>query len=376
MLLRGVQIEGETGLVGANIGGSLECDGSSFTLAGEKALNADRLQVQGSGSLSGVKVEGEARFLGAKLGGDFTCIHGRFSNGALSALSADMLTTSGSVSLMHATVIGEVRFVGARLDGNFVFDYGEFINDQGRAVNLDGVRIDGAMSWRKVKKVLGLVDLAAASAAELVDDVSDWPSRKGDLILTRFHYEAMTGGSVDGAERLRWLALQDPGRFGDNFWPQPYEHCAKVLPEMGHREAAREILIEKERLQREAQRKKAQGVLARVWRSFREEIYRATVRYSYAPLRTLWLIGAIILAGWAVFDQASEADAILPNNAFVLRAPEWVLCGMPAFSRIFLPSQQKIVSGCARSGEEPARLFRASTGGAQLSKVQPGRLLH
>ena len=136
---------------------------------------------------------------------------------------------------------------------------------------------------------------------------------------------------------------------------------------MGHREAAREILIEKERLQR----KKAQGVSPLAWRAFCDEIYRATVRYGYAPLRTLWLIGAIILPGWAVFDQASEADAILPNNAFVLRAPEWVLCGMPASSRIFLPSQQKIASGRARSGESQRDCFERQPEALSFLRFNP-----
>ena len=61
---------------------------------------------------------------------------------------------------------------------------------------------------------------------------------------------------------LTWLGRQEPARFGVEFWPQPYEQCAKVLREMGHGGEARKVLIEKERLQRAAARNAVAASLA------------------------------------------------------------------------------------------------------------------
>jgi hypothetical protein len=72
-------------------------------------------------------------------------------------------------------------------------------------------------------------------------------------VLDRCRYGAFTGSApVDALTRLVWLGLQEPARWGIEFWPQPYEQLAKVLREMGHGGDARTVLIEKERLQRKA----------------------------------------------------------------------------------------------------------------------------
>jgi len=76
------------------------------------------------------------------------------------------------------------------------------------------------------------------------------------LLLNRCRYGAFTGGVVTAEGRIKWLSLQDEARWKQDFWPQPWEQCAKVLREMGHREDARAILIEMEKRQRADQRKR------------------------------------------------------------------------------------------------------------------------
>jgi hypothetical protein len=70
------------------------------------------------------------------------------------------------------------------------------------------------------------------------------------LVLDRCRYGAFTGRGVTARERIDWLSRQDPSQFGADFWPQPWEQCAKVLREMGHRSDARLVLIDKEERQR------------------------------------------------------------------------------------------------------------------------------
>jgi hypothetical protein len=79
-LNNGVSAEGEVRLLGAQIGGSLECGGSAFKNPGGDALSADRANVKGSVFLNdGFSAEGEVRLLGAQIGGDVDCSGGKFS---------------------------------------------------------------------------------------------------------------------------------------------------------------------------------------------------------------------------------------------------------------------------------------------------------
>ena len=64
---------------------------------------------------------------------------------------------------------------------------------------------------------------------------------------------------MDAETRLDWLSRQTPERWGEDFWPQPYEQLAAVLGEMGHDEDKRRVLIEKERLSRRARRARARN---------------------------------------------------------------------------------------------------------------------
>ncbi|MGB0499034.1 MAG: hypothetical protein ACPGID_11900, partial [Rubricella sp.] len=82
VFLRGAHVTGEVRLLGAKLGGYLECDGGTFT-AGEsgKAISADGLEAQGYVFLRGAQVRGEVRLPGAKLGGYLECDGGTFTAG-------------------------------------------------------------------------------------------------------------------------------------------------------------------------------------------------------------------------------------------------------------------------------------------------------
>ena len=232
-------------------------------------LSADRLEARGGVFLRSVEATGEVRLLGAKLGGNLSCTGAKFraekdtEGKPAHALSADRLEAVGGVFLSGFEASGEVRLLGAKLGGDLDCEGATFRARTGgdvRALNLVASRVDGALLFRQGATVAGVIDLTAAEFGTINDDARCWPG-KGELVLDRCRYGAVTSGPVDAESRLEWLALQNPARWGEDFWPQPYEQLARVLREMGHGADARTVLVEKERLQRAARRRHWQARL-------------------------------------------------------------------------------------------------------------------
>jgi hypothetical protein len=177
-----------------------------------------------------------------------------------------------------------------------------------------------------VKEIKGVLDLTDAEFRALCDNRTSWPAR-GNLALNRFRYGAFmgTGTPLDAAARIDWLDRQDPARVGQDFWPQPWEQCAKVLREMGHREDARQILIAKEERQRAARRSRTDG-WARYALLLWDTVLAQVTGYGYRPFRALYFLAGLWLYGAFVFGDAARVDSIKPNNPFILRSAEWAYC--------------------------------------------------
>jgi len=136
--------EGEVRLLGAQIGGDLDCSGGVFRNPPQKdvpesgkALNADGINVRGNVFLRrGFTSEGEVRLLGAQIGGDLDCHGGHFKNppkGNLpesgKALYADGVNVRGGVILREGfTAEGEVRFLSAQIGAVLDCSGGKFKN--------------------------------------------------------------------------------------------------------------------------------------------------------------------------------------------------------------------------------------------------------
>jgi len=294
-------------------------------------LNADRLRAEGDVFLRGVEATGEVQLPGAKLDGDLDCDGARFAAGDRGyALVADSLHAKGHVFLRGVKATGELRLPGAKLGRDLVCEGARLMaGKSGKALNAYSAEIEGALYLLRGARIDGVLDLAAARMGGLYDDEESWP-KPGNLILNRCQYGAFTSpGSVTLAARIRWLDLQDSARWGEDFWPQPWEHCANVLREMGHAEAARQVLIAKEvrqRADRRRRRREDGRYLTASWRWFWDTVLRFSVRYGHQPLFAfLWLM-MLWAAGVGIFGYAAATDAIKPNNAFVLRSAEWVTC--------------------------------------------------
>ncbi len=293
-------------------------------------LSADRLETRGGFYLRRSEVAGEVRMLGAQIGGDLSCIDAKVTNPGGRALSIDRAEVTGNLFLRGAEVTGEVRLLGARIGGDLDCVSAKITNAGGWALNADGVKVAGSFFLGKRAKIDGLLDLARVELGAIADDPACWPEKTGDLALNRCRYGAFTGGGINAADRIRWLALQSPARFNQDFWPQPYEQCAKVFRKMEHLADAEDILIEKEKLQRANRWKRIGNPLLRAvtWLAYR--FLGATVRYGRKPVFALWWLLGFWLFSVVVFHGAWQAEAFKPNNAFVLRADEWGGCSVNA----------------------------------------------
>jgi len=144
------------------------------------AIGADRLHVAGSLFLrAGFHASGEVRLLGARVGGNLDCYGGVFE-GAQSqlpdgtktrvALRADGIQVGGYAFLReHFHACGEVRLLGARVGGDLSCSGGAFENPGGDALIADGVEVRGAVFLRKGFSASGVVRLLAARVGRDLD---------------------------------------------------------------------------------------------------------------------------------------------------------------------------------------------------------------
>ncbi len=365
--LRAAQVNGEIAMQGARIGGELALDGSRIDAAGDTAFDAAHATVKGDLSARGARIVGRVRLVGADLLGDLAFAGTEIVHTAGVTLQADSIRTGGDISLQAAQIEGEASFIGARVSGDIQLDGGRFEAKGGRAVTLNHAVVDGAFFLRGDAKVNGALSLNGATVGTVVDEAASWPA-KGDLLLNRFSYGGFLGGPVDARARLDWLARQDPTRWGDDFWPQPYAQLSTVLDGMGHQEEARSVLFEKERLQRRAHRARVKRAVLRGLLLAKDWLLWATVGYGLQPLIAfIWLLGLWLL-GVALFGTLHAREELRPNVPVTLRSPEWVLCAAPQTEQVTLVSIGATRPGLAAPGQSQLACFLTQPEAASFPK--------
>ena len=326
--LQGAWILGELNLTHANIPHALDLNCCRFVgpvvmshagcgalyLRGShlaKGLDADGLVVKGDVHLrDGFAADGEVSLLGANVGGDLACSGGEFFNPGGYALNADGLTTKGSVFMREGfSAEGEVRLPGANVGGRLICVGGGFHNLEGCALNVEGSIIHSGFIWRKTSGG-GRVELSHAKVGVFADEADSWESFK--VASDGFTYDRLAG-PVDAQVRLDWLGNR-PRRM--RFSPLPYEQAAKVLFGMGHANDAREILLEKERLQTKDERTPRHHKIGRrLWDVF--------AGYGYRLRRTAYWTAGFVLVGALLFNFANESGRIVPHQPVVLANAEY-----------------------------------------------------
>ena len=170
-LHKGFSAEGEVRLLGANIGGGLDCAGGKFNNSDGKALSADGLTTKRNVNFrNGFSAEGEVRLLGANVGGSLDCTGGKFSNPDGDALFADRLTTKGNVNFRDGfSAEGGVRLLGANIGGDLICVGAKFHNPEGNALFADKITTKGSVYLREDFSAEGEVRLLGANISRDLD---------------------------------------------------------------------------------------------------------------------------------------------------------------------------------------------------------------
>jgi len=354
--LRSATINGEISLSSGRLKGGLECDAAKIDNPEGWGIVADGLDAR-SVLLRGANIRGGVNLTGTRLDGDLDVTGAEIARPAGVAISADGLDVAGGVILRGASIEGATRLGGARLGGDLDATGARLSHPGEIALQLNRAVIRGGFLLCEGAEVKGVLDMTAASFDTIHDEEACWPA-KGDLCLNRCLYNAFIAAPVDAESRLEWIARQTPLRWGEDFWPQPFEQLAHVFREMGHDEDARTVLIEKERLQRQARRERTPNLLWRRLLAIKDGVLGVTVGYGRQPLRSFaWLL-MFWLIGVAVFGFANSQAALKPNSPVVLRSPEWTMCGVPQSEQILMPATEQLARGRAAEGQSQLDCFR------------------
>jgi len=332
---------GEVRLLGATIGRNLACGGGDFLNGNGVALNADGMKVEGDLFFTdGFKAQGRVRLLGATIGGDVNCQKGEFVNGDGRAFSGDRITVEGGVFLGDGfNAQGEVGLVGARIGGDLDCEKGQFVNGSGRALNGEGMTVRGhvflrsgvtiegnvdlihatverSFQWHGVSSAGGVtLDLRHARMATLLDEDDSWP-KAGRLHLDGLVYDRIDEHApVDAERRIEWLRRQPETPFR----PQPYEQLAAVLRKGGHNDAARCVLIAREKDRTENLFPRTKWQVARLKRVVRSQWwwYRELapiIGYGFRPWVALWRVVVLLAFGCAFFGIGWWADLMTATD--------------------------------------------------------------
>lgn len=290
--------EGEVSLVGAQIGGNLECEGSKIWNPGRNALNGDGIHVGGDIYLNdGFSAKGEVRLIETQIGGNLECQNGEFRNESADALSVDHSSVTGNIFLRDGfRAEGQVRLVGTQVSGDLNCRCASFSQ-----LNAQRATIKGNFFWSASQNASAArLDLTNATAGAIVDDMLSWPE-KGNLSLDGFTYNRFSEGPRDANSRLDWLSRQE------KFTPQPYRQLANVLHETGDERGSHEALFEMERLRREQGNPKR---YERVW----SWLLRWTIGYGHKTWRALICLLGLAAIGFVLSGLGYLSGAMAPSQ--------------------------------------------------------------
>ena len=330
---RGFRADRKVRLVGANIGGNLDCGGGEFNMSdeekGEKnALNAERVKTGGHVYLNKradqnnysskddlpFVAHGKVRLPNADIGGNLNCKGGQFHNRmGDNAISASGLKTRGAVFLSHGFVAhGEVQLHVAQIGGNFVC--------------IDCDPNEGEKS---------VINLESSTAAAVHDSEESWEPFQ--FRLDGFSYDRFFDAAkpICGETRCKWLRSRPDDV---PFSPLPYEQAAKALFGMGRAADARHILLEKQRLEATGKTSsRVQKVLDYIENMAIKKLASMFLRmwdtvggYGYRPVRTfLWALFVVCL-GAGIFWYGDKNGRIIPHQPVVLASPKYQYGRIPS----------------------------------------------
>ncbi|MEM6489341.1 MAG: hypothetical protein AAF677_13920 [Pseudomonadota bacterium] len=427
VFLRNATVEGEARFPGARIGGDLDCTDAKLRRPDAFALNADGVQVEGSVFLGNATVEGEVCFVGARIGGAFGVERSSFVRPGNDALALHNAIVKGGLFLRQDTrVDGRLGLSGASVGsladepacwpapGNLDlarFDYGAFLGkgvSAAERIRWLGLQQDvkrgfdfSPQPWEQCAKVLREMGHASDARAVLVDKEQQLRAhrrqeRRIDLAAARLRRRIDTArpprsDRIAAQARIFLASLHTEQRYfadrlRDAVTPERLQFptlTGAIQREERHAatQAARQA-----HLPWLGARSRTAGLWwsllgRRVW----DHVLGIAVGYGYQPQRALfWALG-FWLTGALVFAMVDGRDGMMPNNAFIIRAPEWVRCTHPAGQPIELsqparlsepvfggrPATGVLTTGLQRPGERSVDCFHRQPEGADYPYFEP-----
>lgn len=166
-------------LVGAHIGGKLDCRNALLNCDDDTALNANGATFKASVFLNdGFQANGLVKFTDAKIGGNLSC-----TNGCFSGVAEGVLDDDGTHITVHQTALncfgisvasdvcldkgfrsnGLVNFGRAKIRGRLDCENSRFNGDTAKSLDCNGASIGTDVFLRSGFKAKGLVDLGGAN---------------------------------------------------------------------------------------------------------------------------------------------------------------------------------------------------------------------
>lgn len=267
-----------------------------------------------------------------------TAVDGRLAALALSGARVGFVTLDGATIAGNVFLNddfrsdGPVDLSGARLGGQLSCIRGRFENEHGDAFAAQNATVAEILYWRDVSVEKGSVRLTGMHVGGLADDEKSWPG-DGRLMMDGFTYDRIVYGDTSATRRLVWLEKH----VSNEFQPQPYQHLAKVVGDMGHRHDRGRVLMEMERKMRAQQRKDMWAGASRVWPPLRrpwnllrtslhrfwDRVLRHLVGYGYRPWWALFWALPIVLIVALTVQKVWDAGDFAPNAAPVLMSAAW-----------------------------------------------------
>lgn len=328
----GFEARGEVRLLGAKIGGDLDCGTAKFINPGAVALDGNGIVVGGTIRLnSGFIAEGEVWFNGASIGRNFECDSASFRNPGGYSLNLDSVRVAGGIFMRNGCSFeGEVRLVAASVGSNFECDHSSFNNPSGISLNCDRLDVNGSVFFRRGFKSNGItcltsakvsasltireigepenlyLDLRDANIGILSDDPISWPS-VGKLFLFGLKYESLADDAThDAIQRIDWLHRQPQ----DNYSSQPYEQLARILRAEGNEDGAIQVMIAKNQ-------ELEHHLGAEQWGSIPYILHCLNglfIDYGYRPWKPLPLVIMLLLLGSVVFKIGWHLQLFAPTD--------------------------------------------------------------
>jgi len=315
--------QGTIRLIGAHIGGQLNCGGASLRNTTGPSLNADDLSV-GQGVLlhrgftaASASEQGTIRLVGAHVG-TLSGAGARLENTAGPALDADNLKVDrdmgldGGFTATGAGELGTMLLTGAQIGGLLDCSGARMESTAGPALNANGVRVDqdaildGGFTavTADCPVVLALADarIGGTFRFDSVGMTRTAPDQETLIELDGLTYN----GLPRPASLRRWLIMLSTHT--SRYAAQPYQHLAAAYRAAGHDRDARAVLIAQRRdhLQR--------GGLSGAERAW-GRLTGITLGYGYQPWRALLLLIATVAAAAALSVAGGHHGALTAKSA-------------------------------------------------------------